>query len=227
MGVEIVYKLLPTAPGSMRPLQKKRPANIGKKMNNALHISYVINESDEIIFVNDAWSEFALANDAPELVANKVLNCNLWDFISDAATREIYQKLVDKARAGHSSNFGFRCDSPDLRRFLEMKITLVENKNIQFDTRIINTEKRICQNVFQNDARRTNVVIVACSWCKKVETGDGNWCEVEEFLSDPNLLESENISQISHGMCVSCYQSISKNHRDIFEGKIGVNNAGR
>ncbi len=191
-------------------------------MSNILPISYVINEENEIIFVNDAWSKFALANNAPELIAEKILNCNLWDFISDDTTRELYQKLVDKARAGHSVNFNFRCDSPDLRRFLEMQITLREDKNIQFDTRIINAEKRIYQNVFQNDARRTDSVIVACSWCKKIETRDGSWHEIEEALSNLKLFESENIPQMSHGMCVSCYQSISEKHQDTFDVKPGV-----
>lgn len=190
-----------------------------KKLSNIRYISYAINQSNEIIFVNDAWSELALANNAPELVAEKVLNRNLWDFVSDDATIELYQQLVGKARAGRSINFNFRCDAPDLRRLFEMKITLQTNQNVQFDSRLITAEKRVYQNVFQTDAQRADGVIVACSWCKKIETRGGIWREIEDALSNLKPFESEKTVQLSHGMCVSCFRSISEKHRNTFELK--------
>lgn len=185
-------------------------------MNSISHISYQIDEADDIVFVSDAWSEFALRNGAPHLPAEKVLKRNLWKFIADAATREIYRKLVEKARGGRVIKFDFRCDSTDTRRFSAMTISLLENKNIQFDSRIVRSEKRLYQNVFQTDARRNDSVIVACSWCKKIETEDGGWQEIEDAAASLKIFETENMPQLSHGMCASCYQSITANHRETF-----------
>lgn len=186
-------------------------------MSNILNISYVINERNEIVFVNEDWSELAIANAAPELVAENILNRNLWDFISGDTTREVYKNLVEKVRAGRAVNFDLRCDSPDQRRFTEMSITLQENKHIRFDSRVVNAEKRVVQNVFQSDERRSDKVIVVCSWCKKVDMRDGTWREIEEALSNLELFESDNIPKMSHGMCISCYRAISKKHQDTFK----------
>ncbi len=191
-------------------------------MSNILPITYAINQENEIIFVNEAWSEFASANNAPELAAEKVLNCNLWDFISDDLTRELYTKLIDKARAGHSINFNFRCDSPDFRRFFVMEISLRADQNIQFATRLINVERRIDKNVSQPDALLNGNLIVICSWCQKIEMSDGSWHELEEILSILKLFESAAAPQMSHGMCIACYQSISEKHRDTFAPQTGV-----
>jgi hypothetical protein len=184
------------------------------KTDNNSDVSYRISETDEIIFLNDAWTAFALANGAPELIAEKVLNRNLWDFISDDTTRDVYRQLVDKVRGNRFISFDFRCDSPDLHRFLEMKITLREDKNVQFDTRLISAEKRVYQNAFQKGARRGNGVIIVCSWCKKIDTRDGNWREIEEAVTNLEIFESENIPQLSHGMCVPCYQTITAKHQN-------------
>lgn len=191
-------------------------------MNNNLHLSYRIDEADDIIFVSDGWSAFALANSAPELVAEKVLHRKLWDFISDETTRDVYRQLVKKVRGGRSVNFYSRCDSPDTRRFLAMTITLQEDKNIQFDTRMINSEKRVYQNVFQKDARRGNSIIVVCSWCNKVETDGGRWREIEDAVANLKIFESENIPQMSHGMCASCYKSVTAKHLSTFGIEIAV-----
>lgn len=186
-------------------------------MNNNLHLSYKIDEADDIIFVSDAWSAFALANGAPELVGEKVLNRSLWNFVTDETTREVYRQMINKVRGKHSVSFDFRCDSPDTRRFLEMKITLWKDKTVRFDTRLICAEKRVRQNVFQKDARRGGSgVIVVCSWCNKVETDDGKWREIEDAAADLKIFESENIPQMSHGMCASCYEVVTAKHQSIF-----------
>ena len=185
-------------------------------MNNNLHISYRINGDDEIIFVNDNWSQFALANDAPEFVAEKVLNRGLWEFITDDTTIELYRDLVAKARSAREINFNFRCDSPDARRLLRMTINLLENDSVQFDTRTIWTEKRNPQNVLQKDVPPSDDILLVCSWCKKIDVQNGDWQEIEEAISNLGLFELDNFPQLSHGMCLACYQTITESHQNRF-----------
>jgi hypothetical protein len=178
-------------------------------MSDNFHILYRINATDEIVFANDDWSRFAVANDAPELVAEKILNRSLWDFITDATTEEVYRKLIKKARDGNVCNFKFRCDAPDFRRLLEMTITLRERKSVEIETRVIQSEKRPRQNILRKDARLRDSVLTVCSWCAKIDTGAGNWQEIEEAIENLGLFELENLPQLSHGMCASCYRIIT------------------
>jgi Fe2+ or Zn2+ uptake regulation protein len=62
--------------------------------------------------------------------------------------------------------------------------------------------------LFNNDAPRTDNLLTICSWCNKIETGNGKWQEVEEAVESLGLFELETLPLISHGMCDSCYQTI-------------------
>lgn len=84
---------------------------------------------------------------------------------------------------------------------------------------MINSEKRICQPVLQKDARRGDSVLLICSWCKKIDIRDGNWQEIEDAVKNLKLFESGNLPQLSHGRCLSCYQSISEKYQNTFARK--------
>ncbi len=178
-------------------------------MNDNPNILYRINERDEIVFVNDEWTRFACENDAPELAAREFLNRSLWDFITDDTVREIYRKLIEKARANQIINFDFRCDAPDWRRLIEMTVGLCEDGNVQFETRVVRCEKRIRQNIFEKDFPRGESILNVCSWCNKIDTGGGSWKEVEEAVLTLALFVRNELPQLSHGMCSPCYRKIS------------------
>ena len=48
-------------------------------MGGDAEILYRLDDRDEIIFVNDAWSVFANANDGEHLIPSQVLGRSLWD----------------------------------------------------------------------------------------------------------------------------------------------------
>ncbi len=53
------------------------------EMDNNFHILYQINSWDEIIFVNDQWSDFAVANSGSDIVRKSILQRSLWSYISN------------------------------------------------------------------------------------------------------------------------------------------------
>ena len=173
------------------------------------HISYQINKQDEIIFVNDEWFQFALANDASSLTREDVLYRSLWDFISDDKVKYLYQEILRRVNAGHSLKFNLRCDSPEMRRIIEMKITPQKDGEVQFDSRIIRTRARMPAIHFNNNKPQPDNLLIICSWCNKIETGNGKWQEIEEAVKTLGLLELETLPTISHGMCDSCYKTVS------------------
>lgn len=179
-------------------------------MNNSLSILYRINSRDEFIFVNQEWEIFAHENDAPFLSPENILGKSLWNFITDATTEQIYREMVRKAREGEFIPFRFRCDSPGLRRLLEMNISASRKGNVEFETRTILVEERPVQMILKDDNSRTEDILRICGWCKKIVVSDEVWEEVEEAVTALGLFEQEKLPQLTHGICDGCYKKMSQ-----------------
>ena len=88
------------------------------EMNNNFHILYQINSWDEIIFVNDQWSDFAVANSGSDIVRKSILQRSLWSCVSNSTTEYIYREILLQVRTGQSMQIKLRCDSAELRRLI-------------------------------------------------------------------------------------------------------------
>lgn len=176
-------------------------------------ISYQINDGDEIVFVSDSWDEFARANDSAHLVSQNVLGKSIWNFISDAATEQLYREIIKRARGGQTIEFYFRCDAPDVCRFLKMIIKGAEKGGgAAFETRTLREWKRQPQKLLQAgaDERRAREILRICGWCKKIDVGKNDWQEVEKAVVILGLFDDGGaLPRLSHGMCAGCYESVS------------------
>ena len=166
---------------------------------------YRIDQDDNIVSVEEAWDDFAASNDAPELEGKNVIERNLWDFVSDELTRHIYKQMTAEVRKGRSLTFGFRCDSPDQVRFLEMRMTPFSEEGVQFETFTSYIEERPPQEIFRRSSKVIDEVVIACSWCKKIKTAENVWHEVEQAIQILQLFDVDPAPQLSHGMCEDCY----------------------
>ena len=179
-------------------------------MNGDTHILYRLNHWDEIIFVNEEWVRFALANDGPDLVRERVLHRPLWNFISDLTTQQLYRDILDKVRAGHPVRFVFRCDSPERRRLCEMTITAQAGDVVQFETQPLWTQERSPQSLLARDAPRTVDLLRICGWCLRVEVGGGTWQDIEEAVNSLQLFERVEYPRLTHEMCDECYMAVTE-----------------
>lgn len=179
-------------------------------MNSGSQISYRINGKDEIVFINNEWIKFAFQNGAPELVSNNVLRHSIWDFICHDTTIHLYRMILRQVRAGHNIKFNLRCDSPALRRVLEMTVSLRKNGDVQFITKTVRTEERPPPNILSENTSDMDEVIIICSWCNKIRADEGDWQEIEEFLQTFGVLDFKALPQPSHGMCDDCYKIVSE-----------------
>jgi hypothetical protein len=172
-------------------------------------ILYRIDARDQIVFVNDGWDAFAFSNDAPEMAARNVLDRDLWDFVSGATLRHLYQLILQRVRNGDSLKFDLRCDSPGLRRFLDIFITPLENGFVQFETRTLRTEKRDTQKLFTKHRSLSGIQLQMCSWCNKIKVGGELWLEIEQAIKALGLFEEEEEApDVSHGICQPCCNAV-------------------
>ncbi len=172
-------------------------------------IRYSIDSADEIVAVCGDWDRFARENDSPaELLSGSILHRSFWDFVSGDTLVHVYRRIFAKVHSGQSLDFAFRCDSPELRRFLTLRMNPTGNGGIEFVTETVCTEERESQPLFDSKSFRTGEFVMACSWCNKIKTAVNVWKEAEDAVIELRLFENAALPPLSHGMCVDCYKEV-------------------
>jgi len=168
---------------------------------------YKVDASDRIVYVNRAWLAFASENGL-ELSPDNVLGKPLGDFVSNAELQLLFGEIHRAVRRTRRSlRFNFRCDSPDRRRFMEMRLVPLPGAGIAYHTRILQSERRKPIR-FEETPERSREIISVCSWCKKVHDPSDNWIEFEDAVQVYQWLERENSPMITHGICPSCLRTL-------------------
>ena len=171
---------------------------------------YRINADDQIVFANQDWFDFAIENHSdlgPELVFKRPV----WSFIADSGTKAILSAVIQRVRQnGRAIRLPFRCDSPDLRRHMEIEIRLQPDDHVEFESRVLRLESRDPVQLWSPEIQRSNQVIIACSWCKKIQVSRNNWMEVEESIAALGLFNAPLLPRVSHGVCPLCAAEIKR-----------------
>lgn len=171
--------------------------------------AYELDAELRIRAVDPAWSAFAQANEAAELVVPPgPLDQPVFGYIQDATTAHLYQRLFERVlRTARPVGFRFRCDSPEVRRFLEMEIRPGRSSGLQLHTRVVRLEPRAPSPLLDRAGQRGGALLRMCSWCKAVDVGD-RWCEVEDAVIALRLFERELLPAITHGICPPCHKRV-------------------
>ena len=171
---------------------------------------YQIDEYDKIKCVSENWDKFAAENDALDLVSKpQVLNRPLWDFITDIETRHLYSIVIDRVRKENVPvDIPFRCDSPNLRRFMKMTIKPLSDNKVRFKSEIMRVEKREPLKILDKNETRSNENIEMCSFCKKIKMAKNKWGDTEDAIQILHLFDYAKPPQITHGLCPECYQAV-------------------
>ena len=174
-------------------------------------VRYGIDAQDKISFFDEGWSRFAEANDGAELTRPEILGRSLWDSITDPETCQIYQKIVSRVRQGKLARFTLRCDGPECRRLLEMKISAASDGSVEFESRTIGEEHRAPATLLSREMPRSAEMLRMCAWCNRLDVGFGSndWVEVEDATERLQLFELEQVPQLTHGICDDCLESMT------------------
>jgi hypothetical protein len=170
---------------------------------------WIIDDADKIVHVNDAWLAFAGENAAPQLTAALVLDQFIWRFIQGQETIYLYKQIFARLRAGKSPvKFPFRCDSPDCRRFMEMKLSLLPGGAIQFMAQILRQEWRDPVDLLDASRDRSGEFLKICSWCKKINIPGQGWGEIEAAIEALDLFGHHSMPRMTHTICDACYSAV-------------------
>ena len=176
-------------------------------MEGSDRIRYSIDKHDRLTRVSSSWTAFAIENDAPELIAEKVHGRSLWEFIADSTTEHLYRRIIANVRGGGVATFGLRCDSPGWRRSLEMTISPGAGE-VVFDVRVLTIEPREPQDLFDRNAVHSDEFVTVCGWCNKVEAPEGSWAEVEDAVFILDLFWTKRPPRLDQSVCDDCLKKM-------------------
>ena len=165
-------------------------------------VGYQIDDHDRIVAVTDTWADFAVANDASHLCEG-ILERSLWEFIGDSRTRELYQALLARVRAGQPARFPFRCDAPAVRRFMRMTMTPTHAGGVRFDSVLLRAEPRTPQWSLSVLPGKHATMLTACGWCNRIAVADA-WEEIEVAVERLGLFGDTASTSLTHGICPAC-----------------------
>lgn len=169
------------------------------------HFEYDLDADDVITRVSPDWVRFARENEAPSLTPSAICGRQIWEFISDASTRQIYHDLFALIRARHRIiTVPFRCDSPEIRRFMQLVLAPAAGSGIQLTGILLRTESVSTGALLDSHASRSSEVIVCCSFCKAILVHNAGWYPVEDAIRRLNLFSSRTVPTLSHSVCPNC-----------------------
>lgn len=172
-------------------------------------ISYRIDKNNHICWVSDNWLEFAAQNDAEESCAPaNILGRPLIEFIDDMSTAALYDTIIKHVRNSRRSiSFPFRCDAPEVRRFLQFEVVPLSNGLIEFRSSLRWEEHRLEIPLLRPLIDRSDETILICSVCNKGKVKD-QWYEIEVAIDMLKLEEMSKLPMLTHGYCQECFDEV-------------------
>jgi len=169
-------------------------------------VVYAIDADDVLMDVDDNWFRFAELNGGGlRLHPKSVIGKSIWDFIRDDTLQKIYRSLIRRARTQRDAiEFGFRCDSPQFRQYMHMRIKATADGVVRF----VSTTRRVEQ---RSEGPRVTAAfsgsksVIRCSICNLYRTSSGRWTEAVELLQQDAVLDQDRRATIfwSDGCCTS------------------------
>jgi hypothetical protein len=167
-------------------------------------LSYAIDDQDRLIKVDEGYYRFAEENGWDG--AGATLGRTLWNFVAGKQTRKLQRMLLRRIRDEvRVVELPFRCDGPDVRRAMDIRIAADKNgRVVLFSARLRFEEVRESpQPILDPNVACGEDLLAMCAWCDRFFVED-EWVEVEEAAARLKLFGRSELPQISHGICPAC-----------------------
>ena len=174
-------------------------------------LSYTLDATDTIVAVGGKWNEFALQNDGPDIVSEKVIGKKLDQFVHGDETLMFVRTMIMSARVLKRPVVRpYRCDSPSVKRFMEMKVEPKDLGAVDVMHRELRSEpSKNTVRVAGAPMGAVGVFIKRCSICNQVHAKDV-WSELDDAIAAERLtLPESQALRVVYGVCPSCLSSMA------------------
>lgn len=167
-------------------------------------LSYAIDDQDHLIKVDENYYRFAEENGWEG--AGSSLGRSLWDFVAGSEMQKVQRMLLRRIRDDvREVELPFRCDGPDVRRVMQIRIVAHgSGRTVMFAAHLNSEERRDgSQPMLDPLTPRGDGTLAMCGWCDRFEV-DGEWVEVEEAAKRLDLFRRTELPALDHGVCSAC-----------------------
>ena len=170
---------------------------------------YRIDADDRILAVGGQWDGFARANDGERAMAARVAGTWLYDHVHGDVSRMFVRSVFAAVRTlAQPSVRPYRCDSPRLKRFMEMLITPEADGGLRVEHRIRRVEPlpTAASFVVSGGGRPC----VRCSMCCRIKSGS-HWHDHIVGTAGQHVAEDTAVPVV-YGVCPTCLADIRHPH---------------
>lgn len=167
-------------------------------------LTYAIDHDDRLVKVDEGYYRFAEENGWGDVGAS--LGRSLWDFVAGDELKKLQRMLLRRLRSEvRSIELPFRCDGPDVRREMNIRIVAhASGRAVLFAASMRAEETRdASQPMLDPDAPRGSDELTMCGWCDRFVV-DGKWVEIEVAAERLRLFQRSELPTISHDICPDC-----------------------
>lgn len=166
-------------------------------------VSLWVDGGNRILAVNDAWDGFAAGNDGSEVFRDRVIGTDLLVWIRGDETRMMLAALMQFVRlTGENVRREYRCDSPELRRYMRMTVHRERSGLVRFDHELLRTEPMQPAVRFAVPGAPDAKTVRRCSMCNRVELANA-WWNGDEAAREGRLPAS-NAGSVRYVICPLC-----------------------
>lgn len=170
-------------------------------------LSYRLDGDDRIVAVGGGWAAAARVGGAKALLEPGFIGRSLWQYIRARPLRELYQELFAAVRdAGRPVEFPYRCDTPERRRHMRMRLTPLADRGLEVGSWLVQAEPRGRPLVVVSVSRGSEHAL-RCSVCNRFRVADG-WSDVIDAVAVGVVLDSDRPLRVIYGVCQDCRQAL-------------------
>lgn len=171
-------------------------------------LMYWIDAADRICDLNEAYIRDVAGHNPVADIRAALIGTVMWQVLPQAA--DWYGPLVRRVREdGREVVFQFRCDTPDMRRLMRMRISPEAEGGVCFESATIAVQERpVVALIAEPLTGRDGAPVTMCSWCKRVDIR-GEWLEVELALDRIRLADGPTLPPVTHGVCPRCLHELA------------------
>ena len=168
-------------------------------------LSYAIDDQDRLIRVDEGYYQFAAENGWEG--ADASLGRSLWDFVAGQDVRRLQRLLLRRVRDERRHvELPFRCDSPTVRREMDIRIAAGRSgRAVLFSARLRSEQPRSEPQPLLDPSvpRDDGDFLPMCACCDRFLV-EGEWVEVEEAARRLELFRRSELPTLDHGICPEC-----------------------
>lgn len=168
-------------------------------------VTYRVDANDTITDVGSEWDRHARLNDADRLVADRIIGTRLYTHVSGDTCRTFVWTMLDGVRkVGKPVVQPYRCDGPDCKRQMEMRISPEPGDGLLLEHRLVEVTPLARPVRFVASGPGSLAPIVRCSMCNRLKVRQ-QWQE-HDRLPMQAMGGSAGIPVI-YGVCATCREA--------------------